>query len=55
VEVLLRVLWKLLEEQRQQSVDILASRNSVANGVAAVGVSNVNGLIEENNGSIRVP
>ena len=43
------------EEQRQQSVNILASRNSVANGVAAVGVSNINGLVEEDNGSICVP
>lgn len=45
VEVLLGILRKLLEEQGQQRVDVLASSACVADGVAAVGVANVDGLV----------
>ena len=55
MEVLVSVLGKLLEEKCEQSVDILASSDSVANRAAAVGVTCVYGLVEEDDGSIRGP
>jgi len=36
VEVLLRVLWELLEEESEECVDILASGEGVANLVTTV-------------------
>ena len=55
VKVLLCVLWELLEEKRQKSVDILAGSDCVADAASAIGVPNINGLIEENDGGIRIP
>jgi hypothetical protein len=55
VEVLLGIFRELLEEQGQQSIDVLASSNSVANTAAAVRVTNVDGLIQEDDRSIGVP
>lgn len=55
VEVLLGVLRELLEEQRQQSVDILARSHSVADGRATVGVAHVDGLVQEDHRGIGVP
>ena len=55
VEVLLSVLGELLEEQGQESVDILASSNGVADGGATVRVADVDGLVEEDNRGIVVP
>ena len=47
VEVLLRVLWELLEEEGEECIDVLASRNGIAHGAAAVGVADIDRLIEE--------
>lgn len=55
VEVLLGVLGELLEEQGQQSIDVLASSDGVTDTAAAVGVANVDGLVQEDDGSIGVP
>ena len=55
MEILLCILWELLEEKRQQSIDILASGNSVADASAAVRVTNVDGLIQEDDRGIGVP
>jgi hypothetical protein len=55
VEVLLAVLRELLEEQCQESVDVLASSNSVADRGATVGVADVDGLVKEDNRGIVVP
>jgi len=55
VEVLLRVLWELLEEESEECIDVLASRNGIAHGAAAVGVADIDGLIEEDHRSIRIP
>lgn len=55
VEVLLGVLGELLEEQGKESVDILASSNGVTDGGTAVGVADVDGLVEEDNRGIVVP
>lgn len=55
VEVLFGILRKFLEEQRQQRIDILAGSVGVADGVAAVRVANVDGLVEEDDGGIAVP
>ena len=49
VEVLLGVLGELVEEEGEKGVDVLASSNGVANGTAAVGVADVDGLVEEDN------
>ena len=55
VEVLLGVLGELLEEESKESVNILASGDCVANGVGAVREANVDGLVEEDDGSVVVP
>ena len=55
VEVLLGILRKLLEEQSKQGVNVLSSSNSVADSTAAVRVANVDGLVQEDNGSVGVP
>lgn len=55
MEVLLRILGELLEEEGEQGVDVLASSNRVTDGRATVGVTDVNGLVKENDGSIGVP
>jgi hypothetical protein len=55
VEVLLAVLRELLEEQSQESVDVLASSNSVADRGATVGVADIDGLVKEDNRGIVVP
>jgi len=49
MEVLLCVFRELLEEKGQESVDILASSDSVANRAATVGVADVDWLVEEDN------
>lgn len=55
VEVLLCVLWELLEEKRQKSVDIFAGSDGIADAASAIGVPNVDGLIEKNDGGVRIP
>lgn len=55
VEILSGIFRELLEEQGEQSVDIFASGNSVANAGSTVGVSDVDGLIQEDHGGVGVP
>jgi hypothetical protein len=55
VEVLLGVLGELLKEESQEGIDILAGGRSVADRAAAVGVANVDGLVEEDDGGVGVP
>lgn len=55
MEVLLRILRELLEEESEQGVNILASSNRVANSVVAVRVANVDRLVQEDHGSVGVP
>jgi len=55
VESLLGVLWELLEEQGHQSIDVLASCDSVADGAARVGVTDVDWLVKEDDRGIGVP
>lgn len=55
VEILLGILRELLEEQRQQRVDILPGGVCVAHRAAAIRVTDVHGLVEEDDGSIAVP
>jgi hypothetical protein len=55
MEVLLGVLRELLEEQCEESVDVLGSSNGVADRGATIGVANVDGLVKEDNRSIVVP
>lgn len=55
MEVLLRILRELLEEESKQGVNVLASSNRVANSVVAVGVANVDRLVQEDHGSVGVP
>lgn len=55
VEVLLSVLGKLFEEQGEQSINVLASCDGIANTASAVREADVHGLIEENDRRIRIP
>jgi hypothetical protein len=55
VKVLLGILGELVEEQSEESIDVLASSNSVAHRATTVGIAYVDGLIEEDNGSVVVP
>lgn len=55
VEILGGIFRELLEEQREQGVDIFASGNSVADAGTTVGVSNVDRLIQEDHRGIGVP
>lgn len=55
VEVLLRVFRELLEEEREQSIDILASSNGITDRRTAVGVANIDRLVKEDHGGIGVP
>jgi hypothetical protein len=55
VEVLLGILGKLVEEESEEGVNVLASSDSVAHGSAAIRVTNVYGLVKEDDGSVVVP
>jgi len=55
VEVLLSILGELVEEESEERIDILAGSDSVADGVAGVGVSDVDGLIKEDHAGVVVP
>lgn len=55
VECLAGILWELLEEQSQEGVNVLASSDSVADGAARVRVTNVDGLVKEDDGCIGIP
>lgn len=55
VEVLVSILRELLEEESHQGVDVLASCYSVANRAATVGVTDVDGLVKEDDGGVGVP
>jgi hypothetical protein len=55
VEVLISVLWERLEEQSQESVDILSSSGGRRGGARGVGVSDVDWLIQENDRGVGVP
>ena len=55
VEVLLRVLWELLEEERQERVDVLTGCDGVGDGGAGVGVADVDWLVQEDNRGVGVP
>jgi hypothetical protein len=55
MEILLGIFWELLEEQREQGVNVLACCDSVRNTSATVGVSDVDRLVEEDHAGIVVP
>ncbi len=55
VEWLLRVLGELLEEESEESIDVLASCDRVADLATRVGIADVDGLVKEDDGSIVVP
>lgn len=55
VEGLLSVLGEVVEEQGQESVDVLAGGDSVVDGVAAVGVASIDRLVDEDDRGIAVP
>lgn len=55
MEALFRVLGELLEEEGKQGVYVLASSNRIADRAAAVGVADIDGLIDENNGGVCIP
>lgn len=55
MEVLLRILRELLEEEGEQCVHIFACGNGVADRTAAVGVADVDGLVKEDDRCIGIP
>lgn len=55
VEGLLSVLRELVEEKSHQSVHVLASSDSVADLATRVRVTNVDGLVQEDDGSVGIP
>lgn len=55
MEVLLRILRELLEEESKQGINVLASSNRVADSIVAVRVANVDRLVQEDHGSVGVP
>lgn len=56
VELLaLVVLGELLEEEREEGVDVLSSSDGIGHRSGGVGVADVNRLIEENDRGIGVP
>lgn len=55
MEVLLRVLRELLEEEGKKGIYILSCGNSVADRATAVGVADVDRLVEEDDRCIGIP
>lgn len=55
MEILMAVLWELLEEESQEGVDVLARSNSVTNGASTVRVARIDRLVKEYDRRIRVP
>lgn len=47
MEILLGIFWELLEEQGQESIDILSCSDGIADGRAAIGVTDIDGLVKE--------
>lgn len=55
VEILGSVFGELFEEEGKKSIDILCSSARLADGVIAVGETDIDGLIKEDDRSVRVP
>ena len=55
VEVLRGVFGELLEEEGEQGVDVLACRDRVGHAAAAVGVADVDGLVQEDYACVVIP
>ena len=55
VERLASVLGELLEEEGQQSVDVLAGSDSVGDRAATVRIADVDGLVKEDDRGVGVP
>ncbi|KAJ6261277.1 Dihydroxyacetone kinase [Drechslerella dactyloides] len=55
VEGLGGVFGELLEEEREERVDVFTGRDGVGDGGAGVGVADVDGLVEEDDGGVVVP
>lgn len=51
----MRILWKLLEEESQEGVDVFTRGNSVADGASAVRIARIDWLVKEDDRRIRVP
>ena len=55
MEGLLGIFGKLLKEESHERIDVLGGVCGGANRLAAVRVSNVDGLVKEDDGRIAVP
>lgn len=55
VEVLLGILGELFEEEGKQGIDVLASSDRVTDSRVAVGVTDIDRLVEEDHGRVGVP
>jgi len=54
-EVLLRILWELLEEESKERIHVLACRHCITYGTAAIRITDIDGLIKEDDGSVVIP
>ena len=52
MKVLMSVLWKLFEEQGEESVNVFAGGNGIADRAAAIRKAGVDRLIQEDDGGI---
>lgn len=55
MEVLICVLWELLEEKSEEGVNVFTSSDGVVHRATAVGKAGVNRLVQEDDGGIRIP
>ena len=55
MEVLLRILWKLLEEKSKECIHVLARCHCVAHGTATVRITDIHRLVKEDDRSVIVP
>jgi hypothetical protein len=55
MEIKVSIFREFLEEQLKESVDILGSSIGIAGTITAIGITNVQWLIQENNVGVAVP
>lgn len=55
MEIKVSIFRELLEEQLKEGINILSSSISVAGTITAIGVTNIQRLVQENNVGIVIP
>ena len=52
VKILVSVLWKLLEEQGEESVNVFAGGNGITDRATAIRKASIDRLVQEDDGCI---